>query len=124
LAVTGPQTAGRWAEAAAERYLQRHGLQLVRRNFRCRRGEIDLIMTDGNVLVFVEVRYRQSSTFGTGADSVTFSKQRRLLAAAAFFLAGTQVRHQPTCRFDVVSVSRRNYRAEFHWIRDAFTQDD
>lgn len=113
--------AGRWAEVAAELYLRDRGLQLVQRNFRCRRGEIDLIMTDTDVLVFVEVRYRRTSAFGTGADSITSAKRRRLLAAAAFFLAGASRSRQPACRFDVVSVSRGNYGPDLQWIRDAFS---
>ncbi len=115
------QAAGRWAEAEADRYLRLQGLELVQRNFRCRRGEIDLIMIDGHVLVFVEVRYRRASAFGTGADSITSAKQRKLLAAAGFFLARAGWATQPACRFDVVSVSRGNCGPEFQWIRDAFT---
>jgi putative endonuclease len=116
------QEAGNWAEAEAERYLRHRGLQLVQRNFRCRRGEIDLIMTDADVLVFIEVRYRRASRFGTGAESVTTAKQRRLLATARLFLARAAPGKQPACRFDVMSVGRGNYGPEFRWIRDAFTQ--
>jgi putative endonuclease len=113
---------GRWAEQAAEAFLQTHGLQPVDRNFRCRAGEIDLVMTDANVLVFVEVRFRRDQRFGGGLESVTPAKQRKLMAAAGAYLA----RHRAggaSCRFDVLSVSKRNYRPDFVWVKNAFGQD-
>ena len=70
--------AGRAGEAAALAHLEQAGLQLVLRNFRCKRGEIDLVMLDGATLVLVEVRYRSSEQFGGAAASVTWRKQRRL----------------------------------------------
>lgn len=118
-----PQDSGRWAEDAAAAYLTGQGLRLRERNFRCRLGEIDLIMTDGAQLVFVEVRYRRSGRYGAGFETVTRAKRRRLMAAARAYLA----RHRGAdafCRFDVVSVAKPNYAAEFVWIRDAFGQDD
>src|SRR4026207_736743 len=78
--------AGRAGEAAALEHWQRAGLQLVLRNFRCKGGEIDLVMLDGATLVFVEVRYRSSEEFGGAAASVTWRKQRRLANAAQDFL--------------------------------------
>jgi putative endonuclease len=114
---------GRWAEAETEKFLRAKGLKFLARNFRCRRGEIDLIMADDNVLVFVEVRYRRSQRFGTGLESITAGKRRRLFAAAGFFLTQGIADPANLCRFDVVSVTRRNYRPEFQWVRNAFTQD-
>lgn len=114
---------GRWAEAESEKFLRAKGLKFLARNFHCRRGEIDLIMMDGDVLVFVEVRYRRSQRFGTGLESVTAGKRRRLIATAGFFLAQGVTGPANPCRFDVVSVTRRNYRPEFQWVRNAFTQD-
>lgn len=113
---------GRWAEEQAACYLESHGLRLVSRNFRCRLGEIDLVMADGATLVFVEVRFRRSQRFGGGLASVTRTKQRKLLAAARAYLA----RHRlidAACRFDVISVTKRNYRPDFLWLKDAFGQD-
>lgn len=113
---------GRWAEEQAAQYLESRGLRLVARNFRCRAGEIDLVMTDGPMLVFVEVRFRRSDRYGSGAESVTWTKQRRLLAAARVYLA----RHalgDARCRFDVVSVSKRHYRPDFLWLRNAFGEN-
>lgn len=114
---------GQWAEAESEKFLRAEGLKFLARNFRCRRGEIDLIMRDGDVLVFIEVRYRRSQRFGTGLESVTASKRRRLFAAAGFFLTQGSTDPSIPCRFDVISVTRRNYRPEFQWVRNAFTQD-
>ena len=75
-------SAGRWAEQAALEYLADRGLTCLARNHRSRFGEIDLVMGDGEVLVFVEVRFRRDDRFGGGAESVTWAKRRRLLAAA------------------------------------------
>ena len=114
---------GRWAEDAALAYLQSQGLVLLTRNFRCRFGEIDLVMRDHSALVFVEVRFRRSDRFGSGAASITHAKRRRLITAARHYLAGIGRHPLPPCRFDVVSVSQPNYRTDFEWIRDAFTED-
>lgn len=114
--------AGRQAESAAARYLRRRGLRLLERNFRCRSGEIDLIMRDGDILVFVEVRYRADDRFLDPAATVTPAKQRRLYTAAAAYLARRRLADR-TCRFDVVTLTKRNYRPEFRWVKDAFGQD-
>jgi putative endonuclease len=113
------QRTGQRAERAAARYLVRRGLRLVERNFATRSGEIDLIMRDGAELVFVEVRFRASDAFGDGAATVDRRKQRRLIRAALHYIARHD-RHE-RCRFDVVSVSRPNYRLRFNWIRNAFS---
>jgi putative endonuclease len=114
---------GRWAEGEAARYLEQQGLRLITRNFRCRHGEIDLIMRDRSELVFVEVRLRSDSRFGDGFDSVTGPKRRRLMTAARYYLTRRNPSNLP-CRFDVVSVSKRNYHAQVDWLQDAFTEDD
>lgn len=111
---------GRRAERAAARYLQRRGLRLTAQNYRTRVGEIDLIMTDGSELVFIEVRYRSRADFGDGAASVDLKKQQRLARAARHYLMRWSSDETP-CRFDVVSVSRTNYLLRFEWIQDAFT---
>lgn len=116
------QGRGQWAEQQALDHLQRAGLRLLERNFRCRMGEIDLIMADGAVLVFVEVRFRASDRYGTGFETVTRAKQRKLYRAARAYLA----RHKAGnafCRFDVVSVTKRNYQPDLLWVKDAFGQD-
>lgn len=121
--MTAPHlTTGRWAEAAAADYLQSQGLRLRQRNFRCRLGEIDLVMADADRLVFVEVRFRRDAQYGAGYETVGAQKQRKLLAAANAYLARYRLAEM-ICRFDVVSVTKRNCRPEFFWVRDAFGQD-
>ena len=109
---------GKAAEELAARYLVDRGLKLTDRNYRCRFGEIDLIMQDGKVTVFVEVRLRGNSRFGGGAVSVTTQKQRRLIAAAEHYLAGK--RTLPLCRFDVITLDRLEL-SNIEWIKDAFS---
>ena len=106
---------GQSAEKQAEIFLKSNGLVLVARNWRCRFGEIDLIMQDGATRVFVEVRLRNRSDFGGAAASVTTSKQRKLLAAAHQYL--TTLKTLPPCRFDVVAMSG-DTRPD--WIKNAF----
>jgi putative endonuclease len=108
-------TVGGDKERLARAYLEHRGLRLVTHNYRCRRGEIDLVMREAKTLVFVEVRFRRSSRFGTPAETVDAHKQRRLAAAAAHYL-----QQYPTnlpCRFDVLAVSGND---RIDWIRDAF----
>jgi putative endonuclease len=91
---------GASAEALAARFLEARGLTIVARNFRIRRGEIDLIARDGATLVFVEVRFRRSQSHGGAAESITAAKRARLVAAAQAFLV--RQRGDPPCRFDAV----------------------
>ncbi len=106
---------GALAERRAQDYLRRAGLLPVACNYRCKGGEIDLIMRapDGT-LVFVEVRQRSGRGFGGAAASVTPAKQRRVLVAAAHFLAGLDP--TPSCRFDVVAVEP----GRLEWLPAAF----
>ncbi len=121
--MTGPRRAadvGRAAEEAAARFLRDHGLREVDRNFRCQGGEIDLVMQDGGVLVFVEVRYRSSSRFGGAAESIARGKRRRLLHAAQNYLLQKYRRACPPVRFDVIATSPSVNGLHFDWIVDAF----
>ena len=77
---------GEDAEAACSHYLKSRGLKLVNRNFSCRFGEIDIIMLDNNILVFVEVRFRKNNNFGGGLESITTEKQRKLRRTAELYL--------------------------------------
>jgi len=106
---------GQTAEARAAAFLQARGLKLLARNWRCRFGEIDLIMRDGATLVFIEVRLRSRNDFGGAAASITPAKQRKLLAAARQYLA--TLKTLPPCRFDVVALSGDDAP---DWIRNAF----
>ncbi len=112
---------GQAGEDLACRYLEECGLQLVTRNYRCKPGELDLVMRDGEELVFVEVRSRRASRFGTAADSITDSKRRRLLRAAAHYLQ--RHRLDTPCRFDVIGLTRQGATWQIDWLRDAFSAD-
>lgn len=108
---------GRAAEDAALAFVQARGLKLVERNYRCRYGEIDLILRDNATLVFAEVRLRTRQDYGGAAESVTLIKQRRLIAAAQHYLAG---KDPPPCRFDVLLLSTVD-DADMQWLKDAFS---
>ncbi len=121
MAPSPSQHTGTLAEDAALAFLTRSGLTLLERNFGTRFGELDLIMSsNADEIVFVEVRLRQSERYGGGVQSVTRAKQRRLIRAAEIFLHRRRIPVQTLCRFDVVSVSKRNYAWTFDWVRDAF----
>jgi len=107
---------GAAAEELAAVFLESQGLRIVERNYRCRFGEIDLVARSGAVLVFVEVRARQSEAFGGAAGSITAAKRRRLVAAARHYLAKHRVSR--ACRFDVVLL--RGREQEIEWLADAF----
>jgi putative endonuclease len=112
---------GTEVETAVCRYLQQQGLKLLTRNYHSRGGEIDLIMQHGNVLVFVEVRFRRSAAFGSAAESVTRTKQLRLIHTAEQYLQRHRVQHD-SCRFDVVGVSLADDGYRMQWIQNAFEQ--
>jgi len=113
--MTDRQTLGREAEGRAEAMLSAQGLTLVQRNYRCRGGEIDLIMRDRDHLVFVEVRYRSGARHGGALASVDRNKQRRLITAAQHYLMTSS--WTGPCRFDVVGLSASPTP---QWVRDAF----
>ncbi|MFO7304707.1 MAG: YraN family protein [Gammaproteobacteria bacterium] len=110
--------AGRAAEAAALAYLEKAGLRLLHRNYRCKVGELDLVMLDGTTLVLVEVRYRSSHRYGGAAASVTPRKQQRIINAARHLLATHADLRRYPARFDVVAISA--LQKEIQWIKGAF----
>ncbi|KJV36358.1 YraN family protein [Luteibacter yeojuensis] len=103
-------------EAAARSYLEARGLRFVRANFLCRLGELDLVMRDGAMLVFVEVRYRRSSAYGGALGSITARKQQRMIRAAQVWLRAHPWDAQRPCRFDVVAFEGDGVE----WVRGAF----
>ena len=110
---------GRQAEELACNFLQRRGLILVERNYRCRQGELDLIMRDGNATVFVEVRYRGNTSLVDAATSVDHAKQGRLVAAAQHYLQRHPRAADYPCRFDVVAVAPAAGQNRVEWITNA-----
>lgn len=111
--------AGDNAEANAQHYLQQQGLIAIERNFHSRYGEIDLVMRDRQYLVFVEVRYRKHGRFGSGADTITPHKQRKIILTANHYLQKHYRNAPPPCRFDVISITG-NEQENIEWIKDAF----
>ena len=113
------QKLGKEHEEFAERYLLKKGMAIRARNYRCKMGEIDLIAEDCGTLVFIEVRYRGASSLISSQESVTPTKQRRLVRAAQHYLIRYNI-DQP-CRFDVLAINRSFLgRVHVHWIDNAF----
>ncbi len=113
------------AEQQACDYLQAHGLILMDRNYRCRFGELDLIMREDNTVVFIEVRSRRTSRYyGTASESITMTKQRRLIRSAADYLQTHSV--DCPCRFDVVAITLLKNQPSTHleWVKNAFFADE
>ena len=115
---------GARVEVLARDFLQQHGLEPVAANANYRGGELDLVMRDGDALVFVEVRYRRSAGFGGGAASVDASKCRKLVHAAQQFLTAHREFARAPCRFDVIDASGDPDAPTIDWLRDAFRADD
>lgn len=116
--ISKPQDSGRAAEALAREHLQRQGLRLLTQNWRCRGGELDLIMLDGDTLVFVEVRYRSHAAWGGALESIDARKRQRLILAAEQFLQRESRWRDRPCRFDVVALGPDG--AAPNWLRNAF----
>lgn len=110
------------AEQLAYRYLLRNGLTPVARNFRCRGGEIDLIMLDNGCLVFVEVRFRSTNRFATAGVTVDRHKQRKIIRTAAMFLSRHSRFSNHIMRFDVIAIEGGQSPVP-DWIKDAFRPD-
>jgi putative endonuclease len=108
---------GEQAERIAEQFLRARGLKCIERNYRCRFGEIDLIMASAETLVFVEVRLRSRGDFGGAGASIGRSKQQRIIAAAQHYLRERQP--LPACRFDALLMNELDESA-VEWIQDAF----
>lgn len=98
-------------------HLQGHGLKLIAQNYRGRFGEIDLIMQEGAVLVFIEVRLRRNADFGGAAASIGAQKQQRIIRTAQQYLAG--LAHTPPCRFDAVLMNDEQ-GSGVEWLKNAF----
>jgi putative endonuclease len=118
----GTTRRGRDAESLACHYLEARGLSLIERNYRRHPGEIDLIMDDTGSLVFVEVRYRRQTRFGSGAESIDRRKQARIVACAGCYLQAHPKMATRPCRFDVVSISGDVGDPSVEWIQDAFSR--
>ncbi len=103
------------SEQLAQQYLIKQGLQAVEKNYPCKYGELDLIMRDQETLVIIEVRYRKSSKFGGAEESITPTKQSRIIATTQHYLLVNKIKS--AIRFDVIAMSGNN---EINWIKNAF----
>lgn len=106
---------GENAEEQAHDYLLNKGLKSVYRNYRCKQGELDLIMTDQNSLVIIEVKFRKTDKYGSALECVTLTKQSRIIAATHHYLST----HPSDCpiRFDVIAISGDS---KIEWVQNAF----
>jgi putative endonuclease len=107
-------------EQLALGWLQARGLRLVQRNYRCKLGEIDLVMREREVLVFVEVRFRGLRSHVAACETVDSRKQRKLLRTARHFLLCNEALATHPCRFDVLGISEAGGLPHYEWIRNAF----
>ncbi|WP_245183385.1 YraN family protein [Legionella israelensis] len=110
---------GERAERLAEHFLTTKGLRKLARNYNCRFGEIDLIMQDGDSIVFIEVRARKSCQYGGAIASITYGKQQKIIHAARHFLMVKNIAEKYPLRFDVVSFDGEP--PKLNWIKDAFS---
>ena len=111
------QRVGFTSEKAAEKYLKKHGLKTILKNFSCKLGEIDIIMRDQDTIVFVEVRSRQNQNYANSLESVTPEKQRRIIKTALYYLQTTNQVDKVDCRFDVIGI---DHASNLTWIKNAF----
>jgi putative endonuclease len=113
------QVLGREGERVAEQFLKKKGFKLVERNYRCAAGELDLIVLDKRVVVFVEVKTRTGHGFGSPLEAVAYHKQQKMIQAAQYFLSEKGL-HQRDARFDVVGVSWPGREPVVEHIENAF----
>ena len=112
---------GKDAELQALKYLQQQGLRLLAQNWLCKRGELDLVMLDGDTVVFVEVRYRKNTQWGGALGSIDARKRQKLILAAQYFLQSESRWADSPCRFDVVAIDGAAGTAPLlNWLRNAF----
>lgn len=111
---------GKQKELQACDYLLAQGLKLIMQNYRCKLGEIDLIMLEHEILVFIEVRYRKQNAYGDGSESINSIKQHKIISAAQHYLLCNDFYNKYPCRFDAIITINQNHKPKFLWIKDAF----
>lgn len=111
---------GELLEEVAAKFLTAHKVRILERNFRCKLGEIDIIAQDNQCLIFAEVRFRKSNAYGSAAESVTLSKQQKIIRTAQFYLQNRDWAQKVSCRFDVIAISQSVISPHIEWIKDAF----
>lgn len=108
-------------EDVAKQFLIGNGLEIVSQNFHCRFGEIDIIASSQQTLIFVEVKYRKNNNFGGAANAVSASKQKKLIKSAQIYLQQQQLNEYNTaCRFDVIAIEGAITTPQISWLKNAF----
>jgi len=105
-------------EHIAAQWLRQEGLALVAQNHYVKGGELDLVMREGDILVFVEVKHRTTTRFGHPLETITYQKQQRLVRAARLYIARNGI--SSPCRFDILGIIGKPPDLEFHWVKAAF----
>ena len=106
-------------EKLAADYLKKQGMSIIKTNFYCKMGEVDIIARDGSYLVFVEVKYRKSVSKGDAAEAVGFNKMRKISRVADFYMYSHKVSPDTSVRFDVVAIEEghlKHYINAFEYI--------
>jgi putative endonuclease len=111
---------GDQAERKALEFLLGKDLRFVMKNYRCRHGEIDIIMKDQDDIVFVEVRSRNRCDFGNAFETINITKRKKLMKTAIHFLQIKGWLYKVTSRFDVIAIHPINGEMQLEWIRNAF----
>ena len=114
------QEIGRQAEEKACHYLQKQGLKLIRQNYTCFHGEIDLIMREKEDIVFIEVRYRSRTDYGHPAETINRNKQKKIIRTATHFLQKNECLYKVCSRFDVIAMQLIDNEWQMEWIKNAF----
>src|SRR6478752_1696812 len=114
------QALGIQGENLAVAEIERRGYAVLARRYRTRHGEIDVVARDGETIVFVEVKAKESGEFGTAAHAVTAEKQRRVISMAVDYLARHRL-HRSPCRFDVVAIDGSDDEEVLTYYRGAFS---
>lgn len=114
------QDKGKAIEKASQTFLLNHQIKIITCNFRSKFGEIDLIGTEHNTLIFFEVRYRKENSYGSALESVTPAKQKRIYKTALYFIMQHPHFNRFAYRFDIIGTSTYNDRLIFDWQKNAF----
>lgn len=121
LAAASRRKTGHKIEAEVAHWLQQHGITIIMQNYQCKRGEIDLIGLENEILVFFEVRYRHANHLVSAEESVSKQKQQRIIRTAQHYLQYAWNQTMPRCRLDVIAVNAQAGQLSYNWIRNAFS---
>jgi len=111
---------GKLAENLAFNYLLELGLKPLARNYRCPCGEIDIIMQHGEIVTYIEVRYRKNNRYMDPVETIDVRKRNRIIKTSLHFMQSNRSAAKRPCRFDVITVSENPAIPEIKWIKNAF----